>query len=216
MPGQVQLNLLWDRDRDPHPKQLAKPRERVTLTREDLPRAPILCAGPSVLHGRRADMPSLATAGTHRLVHRAWPRQRGGLLLRVARRRSSDVPLEGEEDVHRRGPGRTSFMDFQQRTAESAEASARNPSVLVGAHACPDVAPQTACGAGTFSARAVYPLQDKPFQEVAMRWRALAVAAVVGVIVLGTASPALAKGPDQATVTGPGLSHPIVVAGRKR
>ena len=42
-----------------------------------------------------------------------------------------------------------------------------------------------------------------------MRWRALAVAAVVGVIVLGTASPALAKGPDQATVTGPGLSHPI-------
>jgi hypothetical protein len=46
-----------------------------------------------------------------------------------------------------------------------------------------------------------------------MRWRALAVATVVGVIVLTAASPALAKGPDQATISGPGLPHPIVVAG---
>ena len=38
----------------------------------------------------------------HRLVHRARPRQRGGVLLGVARRRPADVAGEGEADVHGR------------------------------------------------------------------------------------------------------------------
>jgi hypothetical protein len=46
-----------------------------------------------------------------------------------------------------------------------------------------------------------------------MRRRALVVMATVGVVVFGWASPAMAKGPDQATITGPGLAEPIVVAG---
>ena len=46
-----------------------------------------------------------------------------------------------------------------------------------------------------------------------MRWRALIVVAAVAAAVFATASPALAKGPDQATITGPGLANPIVVGG---
>jgi len=46
-----------------------------------------------------------------------------------------------------------------------------------------------------------------------MRRRALALMAAVGVAVLVWASPAMAKGPDQATITGPGLDAPIVVSG---
>jgi hypothetical protein len=42
--------------------------------------------------------------------------------------------------------------------------------------------------------------------------RVLTILAAVAVVVLGTAGPALAKGPDQATITGPGLAEPIVVA----
>jgi hypothetical protein len=37
--------------------------------------------------------------------------------------------------------------------------------------------------------------------------------AMVGSVVLLWASPAMAKGPDQATITGPGLAEPIVVSG---
>jgi hypothetical protein len=37
--------------------------------------------------------------------------------------------------------------------------------------------------------------------------------AMVGSVVLLWASPAMAKGPDQATITGPGLAEPIVVNG---
>jgi hypothetical protein len=39
------------------------------------------------------------------------------------------------------------------------------------------------------------------------------VAAVTGLVVLTTAGPAAAKGADQATITGPGISTPIVVGG---
>jgi hypothetical protein len=46
-----------------------------------------------------------------------------------------------------------------------------------------------------------------------MRWRAVTVAAVVGMVVLGTAGPAFAKGADQVTITGPGLARPIVLGG---
>src|SRR5262245_14415345 len=49
-------------------------------------------------------------------------------------------------------------------------------------------------------------------EEATMR-RVFAVMALVTVAVLATATPAAAKGPDQATITGPGLAHPIVVAG---
>jgi hypothetical protein len=45
-----------------------------------------------------------------------------------------------------------------------------------------------------------------------MRWRALVVAATAGLVVLVTAGPAMAKGADQATVSGPGLTRPVVVA----
>ncbi len=46
-----------------------------------------------------------------------------------------------------------------------------------------------------------------------MRWRALTFMATVGFVVVAWASPAMAKGPDQATITGPGLNKPIVVGG---
>jgi hypothetical protein len=46
-----------------------------------------------------------------------------------------------------------------------------------------------------------------------MRWRASVVAATIGLVVLATASPVLAKGADQATISGPGLARPIVVDG---
>lgn len=46
-----------------------------------------------------------------------------------------------------------------------------------------------------------------------MRFRGLVVAAVAGLIVAVAASPASAKGADQATITGPGLAKPIVVGG---
>ena len=46
-----------------------------------------------------------------------------------------------------------------------------------------------------------------------MRARATIVITAVAVAVLGIAAPAFAKGPDQATITGPGLSAPIVVTG---
>lgn len=46
-----------------------------------------------------------------------------------------------------------------------------------------------------------------------MRARTFVFLAAVSFVVLGTASPALAKGPDRATITGPGLAHPIVVGG---
>jgi hypothetical protein len=46
-----------------------------------------------------------------------------------------------------------------------------------------------------------------------MRWRRLVVTATVGFAVLAWAGPAMAKGPDQATITGPGLDTPIVVSG---
>jgi len=46
-----------------------------------------------------------------------------------------------------------------------------------------------------------------------MRWRPLVLMATVGVVVALWASPAMAKGPDQATITGPGLDEPIVVSG---
>ena len=44
-----------------------------------------------------------------------------------------------------------------------------------------------------------------------MWWRALVVAATAGVLVLVSAGPALAKGADRATISGPGLAGPIVV-----
>jgi hypothetical protein len=43
--------------------------------------------------------------------------------------------------------------------------------------------------------------------------RTWVVAAMAGLAVLMTASPAVAKGADQATITGPGISTPIVVGG---
>jgi hypothetical protein len=43
--------------------------------------------------------------------------------------------------------------------------------------------------------------------------RMCVVAAVAGVVVLMTAGPAAAKGADKATITGPGISTPIVVGG---
>jgi hypothetical protein len=47
-----------------------------------------------------------------------------------------------------------------------------------------------------------------------MRWRAVTVvAAAVGMVVLGAAGPAFAKGADQVTITGPGLARPIVLGG---
>jgi hypothetical protein len=44
-----------------------------------------------------------------------------------------------------------------------------------------------------------------------MRWRALVVAATAGLLVLVSAGPAMAKGADRATISGPGLASPIVV-----
>jgi hypothetical protein len=46
-----------------------------------------------------------------------------------------------------------------------------------------------------------------------MRLRGLVVAAIAGLMVAVAASPASAKGADQATITGPGLAKPIVVGG---
>jgi hypothetical protein len=46
-----------------------------------------------------------------------------------------------------------------------------------------------------------------------MRWRPLVLMATCGFVVLLWANPATAKGPDQATITGPGLDEPIVVSG---
>ena len=46
-----------------------------------------------------------------------------------------------------------------------------------------------------------------------MMRRTWVVAATAGLAVLMAASPALAKGADQATITGPGISTPIVVGG---
>jgi hypothetical protein len=46
-----------------------------------------------------------------------------------------------------------------------------------------------------------------------MRWRMPVFFSTVGLIVLAWASPALAKGPDQATINGPGLARPIVITG---
>jgi hypothetical protein len=46
-----------------------------------------------------------------------------------------------------------------------------------------------------------------------MRWRPLMLMATVGLVVIAWASPAMAKGPDQATITGPGLDKPVVVTG---
>jgi hypothetical protein len=46
-----------------------------------------------------------------------------------------------------------------------------------------------------------------------MKWRACLVAAIAGFVVVMTATPALAKGADRATITGPGLAAPIVVGG---
>jgi len=46
-----------------------------------------------------------------------------------------------------------------------------------------------------------------------MKWRAFVVLAIGGLAVLLTATPAAAKGADQATITGPGISAPIVVGG---
>ena len=46
-----------------------------------------------------------------------------------------------------------------------------------------------------------------------MRWRPLVFVATVGFVVIAWASPAMAKGPDQVTITGPGLDKPIVVTG---
>jgi hypothetical protein len=43
--------------------------------------------------------------------------------------------------------------------------------------------------------------------------RLLIIVAAAAVVVLGTAAPALAKGPDLATITGSELAEPIVVAG---
>jgi hypothetical protein len=46
-----------------------------------------------------------------------------------------------------------------------------------------------------------------------MRGRVLLTVATVGAVLLGTAAPALAKGADQATIAGPGLTRTIVVGG---
>jgi hypothetical protein len=46
-----------------------------------------------------------------------------------------------------------------------------------------------------------------------MRWRPVLLTATVGFVVAVWATPAMAKGPDQATITGPGLDAPIVVTG---
>jgi hypothetical protein len=46
-----------------------------------------------------------------------------------------------------------------------------------------------------------------------MRWRIAVLVAAVAAVVLGLAAPAAAKGADQATITGPGLSKPIVING---
>jgi hypothetical protein len=46
-----------------------------------------------------------------------------------------------------------------------------------------------------------------------MRWRAVLVAAVTGLVVLVGAAPALAKGADQVTISGPGLAQPLVLGG---
>jgi hypothetical protein len=46
-----------------------------------------------------------------------------------------------------------------------------------------------------------------------MRWRIAMLVATVVAVVLGLAAPASAKGADQATITGPGLSKPIVING---
>jgi hypothetical protein len=46
-----------------------------------------------------------------------------------------------------------------------------------------------------------------------MRWRIAVLVATVAAVVLGLAAPASAKGADQATITGPGLSEPIVING---
>jgi hypothetical protein len=46
-----------------------------------------------------------------------------------------------------------------------------------------------------------------------MRWRVLTVVAAVGLVVFGNAVPAVAKGADQVTITGPGLAQPIVLSG---
>ena len=44
-----------------------------------------------------------------------------------------------------------------------------------------------------------------------MRWRPIVFTATVGLVVATWAGPAMAKGPDQATITGPGIDTPIVV-----
>src|SRR3954470_313686 len=46
-----------------------------------------------------------------------------------------------------------------------------------------------------------------------MRWRIAVLVAIVAAVVFGLAAPASAKGADQATITGPGLSKPIVING---
>src|SRR5215467_6552038 len=46
-----------------------------------------------------------------------------------------------------------------------------------------------------------------------VNWRAFVVIAIAGLAVALTATPASAKGADQATITGPGISQPIVVGG---
>jgi hypothetical protein len=46
-----------------------------------------------------------------------------------------------------------------------------------------------------------------------MRWRIVVLFAAVTAVVFGVATPAVAKGADQATITGPGLSKPIVLGG---
>ena len=46
-----------------------------------------------------------------------------------------------------------------------------------------------------------------------MRWRALVVAAVAGLLVLLSGGPAMAKGADRATISGPGMAGPIVLGG---
>ncbi|GIH17698.1 hypothetical protein [Rugosimonospora africana] len=44
-----------------------------------------------------------------------------------------------------------------------------------------------------------------------MRWRVLAVTVTAALVVLVAAGPAAAKGADQATLSGPGLTRPVVV-----
>src|SRR5262245_31951136 len=44
-----------------------------------------------------------------------------------------------------------------------------------------------------------------------VNWRAFVVIAIAGLAIALTATPASAKGADQATITGPGISKPIVV-----